>query len=64
MTDWELHKYTRVYKTLGNLTRAYIDRVGNNWFVYANSSKFKRNVNTHVFTDKREALSTKNAINK
>ena len=64
MTDWELHKYTRVYNTLGNLSKAYINQIGNKWLVFANSSKYKRTVNTHMFTNKQEALLTRNDINK
>ena len=60
----DLYPLTKTFKMLGNLNRAFIDQVGNNWFVYASSSKYRRNVNTHVCATKREALLNRDAINK
>lgn len=59
----DLYHLTKTFKMFGDLTRSYIDKVGDNWFVYASSSKYKRNINTHVFLDKKEAVVTRNAIN-
>lgn len=59
----DLYHLTRIFKDFGNLTRAYIEPVGKDWFVYASSSKYRRNVNTHVFSDRKEAVLTRNAIN-
>lgn len=60
----DLYHLTRTFKTFGSLNRAFIDQVGDDWFVYASSSKYKRNVNTHVCATKQEALANRDAINK
>ena len=60
----DLFHLTRTFKTFGNLNRAFIEQVGENWLVYASSSKYRRNVNTHVCDSKREALLYKDSINR
>jgi hypothetical protein len=57
-------KETQSFKMYGNINRAYLEQLGNNYLVYASSSKYKRNVNTHMFTSKKEAVLTRNEINK
>jgi hypothetical protein len=53
-----------ISKPYGNISRAFVTKLGKNWAVHAFSSKYKRNVNTHVFPDQKEAMLTKQDINK
>jgi hypothetical protein len=52
-----------IRKQYGFLNRAYIEQVKDNYLVYAFSSKYKRNVNVSMFSSKKAAILSKEAIN-
>ena len=47
----------------GFLNRAYIEQIKDNYLVYAFSSKYKRNVNVAMFSEKKAAIMSRDAIN-
>ncbi len=63
MTKYEIYKLTKTYTIYKDLTRAFIAPLGKMWAVFAKSSKYNRVVNTHLFTNKKEAALTRNEIN-
>ncbi len=50
-------------KLFGKISRAFIDRIGKSWCVYARSDKLRKVVNTHMFDQKHEAILTMREIN-
>jgi hypothetical protein len=50
-------------KQAGKLLKAYIEPLNDSWCVYAYSTKYKRNVNTHMCPTKQEAITSRNSMN-
>ena len=51
-------------KQYGKLSKAHVEKLGESWAIWAFSHKYKRNVNTHVFPEKQEALLTMQQMSK
>jgi len=60
----ELYKYTKTFSNLGYLSKAHIEKMKDNWLVYARSSKKRKIINTHMFPNKKDALLTRDEINR